>query len=263
MDRKTVKALAKNLRNAELKRKPVGALTATHPNMTVEDAYAVQYAAVETRIAEGGTLIGKKVGLTSRAMQDFLRVSEPDFGHLFADMLCDEETPVSVNRFLQPKVEAEIAFIMGEDLQGPGVTMMDVLRATAAVVPSFEVVDSRIANWKIKIQDTIADNGSSAAFLLGSQLVPVDAVNLKHVGLVLEKNGTVIDTAAGAAVLGHPAQAVAWLANALGRMGVGLKKGEIVLSGSFTKAYEVEAGDLFTATFSGLGSVKILFAGRK
>lgn len=259
MDQKTMKALAGNLRNAELKRKAVGALTATHPNMTVPEAYAVQRAAVEGRVAAGGVVVGKKVGLTSKAMQDMLKVSEPDFGHLFADMMYDEEVAVAVSSFLQPKIEAEIAFVMGEDIKGPGVTMADVLRATAAVVPSFEIIDSRIANWKIKIQDTIADNGSSAGFVLGSRLIPIGAVNLKYVGLVLEKNGRIIDTAAGAAVMGHPAQAVAWLANALSSMDIALHKGEIVLSGSLTQAYEVAAGDLFTATFGGLGSVKVRF----
>lgn len=259
MDQRTIQALAKNLRNAELKRKSVGALTATHPNMTVADAYAVQCAAVEDRLAKSGILVGKKVGLTSRAMQEMLKVDEPDFGHLFADMLYDEEVAVPVSHFILPKIEAEIAFVIGKDLKGPGVTMADVLRCTAAVVPSFEIIDSRISNWKIKIQDTIADNGSSAGFVVGSRLVPIDAVNLKHVGLVLEKNGTIIDTAAGAAVMGHPAQAVAWLANALGGMDKGLNKGDIVLSGSLTKAYGVTAGDMFIASFGGLGSVKVRF----
>ncbi len=260
MDTKTVNALAALLADAERGKKPLAPLTEQHPGMTIADAYQVQMAGVTARLASGGKLIGKKVGLTSKAMQNFLGVSEPDFGHLFADMLLDEETPVSLSRFMQPKIEAELAFVMGQDLAGPGVGIADVLRAAAAVVPSFEVIDSRVQDWKIKIQDTVADNGSSAALVLGSRLTPVDAVNLKYVGLVLEQNGRILETAAGAAILGHPAQAVAWLANALGRMGVPLKKGEVVLSGSFTKAFPVQAGDVFRATFGELGSVKIAFS---
>ncbi|MDR1659364.1 MAG: 2-keto-4-pentenoate hydratase [Desulfovibrio sp.] len=259
MDKKTVSALAQNMRNAELNRKAVGALTAAYPDLSIADAYMVQRAAVEERIRSGGTVIGKKVGLTSNAMQLALGVSEPDFGHLFADMLFDEEIPVPVSRFLQPRIEAEIAFVLGEDMKGPGVSIADVLRTTVSVVPSFEIIDSRIADWKIKIQDTIADNGSSAGFVLGSKLVPIGSVDLKYVGLVLQKNGSIIETAAGAAVMGHPARAVAWLANALAGMDVGLKRGEIVLSGSFTKAFDVAAGDVFTASFGGLGSVKVVF----
>lgn len=260
MDANKIQAVASLLAKAEKNATPVGPLTREFPDMTVADAYAVQMAGVKVALAAGRKVVGKKVGLTSKAMQEMLGVTEPDFGHLYADMALAEHAPVSIARFLQPKIEAELAFVMAEDVTGPGVTAVDILRATAAVVPSFEVIDSRVADWKIKIQDTIADNGSSAAFVAGSQLMPVNAVNLKYVGLVLEKNGLVLDTAAGAAILGHPAQSVAWLANALGTMGVPLKKGEIVLSGSFTKAYPVAAGDVFTATFGGLGSVSITFS---
>ena len=259
VDANRIQALAGMLIDAEKNVKPVDPLTGEFPEMPLADAYAVQMAGVKAKVAAGARIVGKKVGLTSRAMQDMLGVSEPDFGHLYADMVFEETVPVAMSRFLQPKIEAELAFVMGEDVTGPGVTSVDILRTTAAVVPSFEVIDSRIADWKIKIQDTVADNGSSGGFVLGSQLMPVDAVNLKYVGLVLEKNGQILDTAAGAAILGHPAQSVAWLANALGAIGVPLKKGEIVLSGSFTKAYPVAAGDVFTATFGGLGSVSISF----
>ncbi|MDR2574507.1 MAG: 2-oxopent-4-enoate hydratase [Desulfovibrio sp.] len=259
MDANKIQMLADILADAEKNAKPVEPLTEKFPDMTIANAYSVQLAGVKVKVASGGKIAGKKVGLTSKAMQEMLNVSEPDFGHLFADMAFREHMPVPISRFLQPKIEAELAFVMAEDVIGPGVTSADVLRATAAVVPSFEIIDSRVADWKIKIQDTIADNGSSGGFVTGSQLMPVDAVNLKYVGLVLEKNGLVLDTAAGAAIMGHPAQSVAWLANALGLMGVPLKKGEIVLSGSFTKAYPVAVGDVFNATFGGLGSVSIVF----
>ncbi len=251
--------LAESLRNAEKSRKAVGPLTEAEPGLSVADAYAVQMLNVSERLKAGGKIIGKKVGLTSKAMQTALGVSEPDFGHLFADMIFPEDAPLSVSAYLQPKIEAELAFIMGEDLKGPGVTLADALRGAAAVVPAFELIDSRVADWRIKIQDTIADNGSSAGLVLGGRLSPLCACNLKYVGLVLEKNGEIIDTAAGGAIMGHPANAVVWLANNLGAMGTPLRKGEIVLSGSFTKAYPVAPGDSFYAHFGDLGSVKISF----
>ncbi len=260
MEQSTIEQLAAALREAEISRKAVGPLTVSNSDISIEDAYAVQMCGVSDRLANGARIVGKKVGLTSRAMQQFLGVDEPDFGHLFDDMIFEEEETVELGQFLQPKVEAEIAFIMGEDLAGPGVTMADVLRTSVAVVPSFEIIASRISDWRIKIQDTIADNGSSAGLVLGGRLVPVDAVNLKYVGMVLEKNGKILETAAGAAVMGHPALAVAWLANKMGAMGTCLRKGEIVLSGSLTKAIEAAPGDVFTATFGGLGSVKVAFA---
>jgi len=174
-------------------------------------------------------------------------------------MVGEEELPISLSTMLQPKVEAEIAFVLKEELKGPGVTLTKVLQATEGVIPSFEIIDSRIKDWKIKIQDTIADNASSAMIVLGSQMVPVNDVDLKHMGLVLEKNGNIIDTAAGAAVLGHPALAVAWLANKLAQYDISLKPGEIILSGSLTKAYEITGEDIFMATFNGLGKVKVVF----
>ena len=256
----TIQQCADALRQAEAARKAIAPLTTVYAGLTQSDAYQIQMVNVQARLAAGAHIVGKKVGLTSRAMQQFLGVSEPDFGHLFDDMLFDQEQVLPRTSFLQPKVEAELAFIMGETLTGPGVTAADVLRTAAAVVPAFEIIASRIADWKIKIEDTIADNGSSAALVLGSRLMPVDAVDLKYVGMVLEKNGQILDTAAGAAVLGHPALAVAWLANKLGSMGIGLGKGEIVLAGSLTKAFEVAPGDIFTATFGGLGSVKAVFS---
>lgn len=260
MNTRTLPDLAKMLRAASASGNAVGALKDNNPWLSIADAYAIQMLNVDHRLKAGGKIIGKKVGLTSRAMQEFLGVNEPDFGHLFADMVYDENVPLSIGDFLQPKVEAELAFILGEDLKGPGVTLAGVLRACAGVMASFEVVDSRIADWKIRIEDTVADNGSGAGVVLGSELTPASGCNLKYVGLVLEKNGQIVDTAAGGAVLGHPGNAVAWLANTLGAMGTTLHKGEIILSGSFTKAYPVVAGDVFNAHFGGIGSVKISFA---
>lgn len=254
-----IEQLAGELRQAEAGLAPLPPLTSRFADMTIEDAYRIQMRNVAWRLENGARLVGKKVGLTSLAMQRFLGVDEPDFGHLFHDMVYDEELPLPLGRFLQPKIEAELAFVLAEDLAGPGVTVADVLRASAGVMASFEVIASRVADWKIKIQDTIADNGSSAALVLGSRLVPVSEVDLKHVGMVLERNGVIVETAAGAAVMGHPAAAVAWLANKLGAMGSGLSRGEIVLAGSLTKALEVAPGDVFTAAFAGVGAVKAVF----
>jgi 2-keto-4-pentenoate hydratase len=251
--------MAEALSEAEKTRQPIAPLTAGHPEMTLADAYAVQMLGVRARVAGGARIIGKKVGLTSRAMQRNIGVNEPDYGHLFSDMIRREGEPVSLSGLIQPKIEAELAFILAESIKGPGVSLADVLRNTAAVMPAFELIDSRIRNWEIGIQDTVADNGSSAGLLLGSGFTPVAGIDLKYVGLVLEKNGAVLATAAGAEILGNPAQSVAWLANALGANGIALEKGEIVLSGSFTQAFPVAAGEAFTATFGGLGRVGIAF----
>ncbi|GAV22988.1 2-keto-4-pentenoate hydratase [Carboxydothermus pertinax] len=234
-------------------------LTEIYPDITIRDAYQVQLINVDKKKALGHKVVGKKIGLTSRAMQQMLGVHEPDYGHVTDDMIGDEEVAISRSKLLQPKIEAEIAFVLKDRLVGPGVTLTKVLQATAGVIPVFEIIDSRIKDWKIKIQDTIADNASSAMVVLGSKLIPIDQVNLKYVGLVLEKNGEIIDTAAGAAVLGHPALAVAWLANKLSEFGIALEPGEIILSGSFTKAYEVTGNDHFVASFGPLGSVKVKF----
>ncbi len=234
-------------------------LTEIYPDITISDAYQIQLMNIDKKKDLGHKVVGKKIGLTSRAMQQMLGVHEPDYGQITDDMVGEEEIAISRSKLLQPRVEAEIAFILNNKLVGPGVTLTKVLQATAGVIPVFEIIDSRIKDWKIKIQDTVADNASSAMIVPGSKLVPVDQVNLKYVGLVLEKNGEIIDTAAGAAVLGHPALAVAWLVNKLSEFGIALEPGEIVLSGSLTKAYEVTGNDLFVANFGSLGSVKVKF----
>lgn len=260
MEQKQIKEAADLLYEAQKKLQPIGPLTEKYPDITVDEAYKVQLINVNRRVTEGEKIVGKKIGLTSRAMQKMLGVPEPDYGHLLDAMVGEEELPIKLSSLLQPKVEAEIAFILKDELKGPGVTLSKVLQATEGVIPAFEIIDSRVKDWKIKIQDTIADNASSAMVILGSEIVPVNNINLKYVGLVLEKNGRIIDTAAGAAVLGHPALAVAWLANKLAQYDISLKPGEIILSGSLTSAYEVTGNDVFTATFGGLGQVKSIFA---
>ncbi|MGC8660828.1 MAG: 2-keto-4-pentenoate hydratase, partial [Desulfomonilaceae bacterium] len=193
------------------------------------------------------------------AMQKLLGVSEPDYGQLFDHMLVMEGNPVPRNELILPKVEGEIAFVLKKDLKGPGITIADVLRASEGVMASIEIVDSRIKDWKIKLPDTIADNASSAGFVLGSRLVPVKEVDLRLLGMVFEKNGEIINTGAGAAVWGHPAASVAWLANSLAAFDDSLKAGEIILSGALTAAVDAQSNDSFLISFQHLGTVGVRF----
>jgi 2-keto-4-pentenoate hydratase len=255
-----VQGISRALLEAEGKRAPIAPLTTTHPDLKIDAAYQIQLAGVKTRLAAGRRVIGKKIGLTSKAMQDLLGVGEPDYGHLLDDMLVIEGQPCRRDGLLQPKVEGEVAFVMKRRLAGPGVHMADVLRATAGVMPALEIVDSRIRDWKIKLVDTVADNASSARFVLGSRLLPAETFDLRLIGMCLEKNGLVVNSGAGVAVWGHPAAAVAWLANKLAEFGSALEEGEIVLSGAVTAAVDVGPGDVVQAHFDRLGSVTAKFA---
>lgn len=252
-------ALSEALLAADSRRTPVDPLTASAPALSVDDAYRVQLASVKARIARGRRIIGKKIGLTSKAMQDLLGVREPDYGHLLDDMLLLEGEPCTRSDLILPKVEGEVAFVLKSRLRGPGLHVADVLRATEGVMASLEIVDSRIRDWKIKLADTVADNASSARFVLGSRLLPVQELDLRRVGMYLAKNGQVVNSGAGVAVWGHPAAAVAWLANKLAAFDVALEPGEIVLSGAVTAAVSVEAGDVVEASFDRLGSVTVRF----
>lgn len=256
-----IQTIARDLHHAETQVTPIDALTATYPGITVEDAYAIQRAGIDLRCAgKAHTVVGKKIGLTSVAMQKLLGVDEPDFGHLLDHMLVVEGQAIPASQLLLPKVEGEVAFVLKHALRGPGVTFADVLRATEGVMASIEIVDSRIRDWKIKLPDTIADNASSARFVLGSRMLPVHKVDLRLVGMVLEKNGEVVSTGAGAAVWGHPAASVAWLANRLAPFDIALEAGEIILSGALTAAVDAQPGDTFHVAFQELGSVGVRFS---
>ncbi|MEL7569591.1 MAG: 2-keto-4-pentenoate hydratase [Eubacteriaceae bacterium] len=260
MNNEQIKKAADMLYQAEKTRIPVDLISAQYPEATAEDAYNIQLKYVERRIADDKVkIIGKKIGLTSEAMRIMIGVDEPDYGHLFEDMYYEMEVPIDISQMLAPRIESEIAFVLCKELKGPGVKVTDVIEATAGVISSFEIIDSRFNDPKIKFVDTVSDNGSSARVILGTNITDIKSVDLRTTGLVLEKNGKIIDTAAGAAVLGNPAVAVAWLANKLYKYGISLKPGEIILSGSLTKAYEIKPGDVFTATFAGLGAVKAVF----
>jgi 2-keto-4-pentenoate hydratase len=254
------RVIAELLYEAQRSLTPVEPLTETWPDLTIEKAYAVQLDGVAIRCQRDSLkVVGKKIGLTSLAMQKLIGVNEPDYGHLFDRMLVREGEPVCCSRLFLPKVEGEICFVLKRRLLGPGVTIADVLRATEGVMAAIEIVDTRVKDWKIKLEDTIADNGSSALFVLGARLVDPSDLDLRLVGMVMEKNGEVVSTGAGAAVFGHPAASVAWLANKLGEYGLALEEGEIILSGALTAAVQAGPADNFLMSFGGLGTVGVRF----
>ena len=253
------KKAAQLLRDAELGRYQIDMLTLEHPEMTVEDAYAIQLENVRRREAAGERVVGMKIGLTSTGMQQLLNVHEPDYGHLFDTMLLLEGETCPVSQLIQPKVEGELSFCLGKTLQGPGITVADVYDATQWVTPSIEIVDSRIKNWKIKLADTIADNGSSARFVLGGRMTPIGAVDMRLTGMTLEQNGVLVSSGTTAEVWGSPAASVAWLANKLGQFGIALRAGSVVMAGAVTAAVPARAGDVFTVSFQGMGSVSVRF----
>ena len=249
-----ISKIAKDLLGAARTLEPLDPLSDTYPEISTDDAYKIQLAVIEHRVAIGHKIIGKKIGLTSPAIQTMLNVNEPDYGHLLDDMILYEGEPLVTSRLIQPRIEGEIAFILKSDLAGPGVTPSDVVRSTDAVTAALEIIDSRVRDWKIKIQDTVADNASSAAFVLGSKMVSPKNIDLRYVGFVMLKNGRLAATGAGAAVLGSPIQSVAWLANKMGEYGITLKAGEIILSGSAIAAIPVAQGDSIQLTVDRLGT---------
>ena len=252
-------ALAADLAQAERSRVPLGPLTAAHPDIDVVDAYEIALINIRQRVAEGAVVVGHKVGLSSEAMQKMMGVDEPDYGHLLADMEVFEDVPVAAGRYLYPRVEVEVGFILADDLPGAGCTEDDVLAATAAFAPSIELIDTRIKDWKIALCDTIADNASSAGFVLGAARVSPKDIDIKGIDAVLTRNGEVVAEGRSDAVLGNPVTAVAWLARKVDSFGVRLKAGDIVLPGSCTRAIDARPGDEFVADFAGLGSVRLSF----
>ncbi|KAA1431783.1 2-keto-4-pentenoate hydratase [Mycolicibacter arupensis] len=251
--------LAAELAQAERSRVPISPLTAAQPGIDVVDAYEIQLINIRQRIAEGARVVGHKVGLSSEAMQQMMGVDEPDYGHLLNEMQVFEDKPVNASNYLYPRVEVEVAFILAKDLPGADCTEEDVLAATEAFAPAIELIDSRISDWKIKLCDTIADNASSAGFVLGKQRVKPGAIDIRAIDASLTKNGEVVAEGRSDAVLGNPVTAVAWLARKVESFGVRLKAGDIVLPGTATRAIDVHAGDDCVADFTGLGSVRLVF----
>ena len=259
LTREQIHQEARQLYEAEKDKRVLRPFTEKYSQIDPEESYRIQLALIEMKQADGAKVVGKKIGLTSKAMQKMLNVDQPDYGHLLDNMLLHDAAAFRVTELIQPKIEPEIAFILDRDLKGPGVTPTQVLAATRFIVPALEIIDSRIEGWKIKLCDTIADNASSARVVLGNSPKRVDEFDLKLVGMVLEKNGDIVQTGAGGAVLGHPAVAVAWLANAVGKFGVSLGAGEVIMPGALCAAADVGAGDLLQASFDGLGTVSVRF----
>ena len=260
METTLIERLGDRLYDALVAREAIAPLSAQHEDLTVRDAYQIQQRFVQRRLDAGETVVGKKIGVTSKAVMDMLGVYQPDFGYLLSGMVYGEGERIPLDTLIQPKAEGEIAFVLKRDLTGPGVTNAMVLAATECVMPCFEIVDSRIRDWKIKIGDTVADNASCGVFVLGDRAVSPRRVDLATCGMVLEKNGEVIGTGAGAAALGSPVNAIAWLANTLGEFGIPLKAGEVVLSAALAAMATIQAGDSFRVSIGGIGACSVRFA---
>ncbi len=251
--------VASALREAEASRKPIAPLASRWPEIDVADAYEIQRANIEHRLRGGATVRGHKVGLSSRAMQEMMGVREPDYGHLLDDMFVFEGARVPCTDLIQPRVEIEVAFVLGAPLPKRGCNAADVIRATEFILPAIEIIDSRIADWQIGITDTIADNASSARVVLGGNPVRLEDVDVRSIGAALSCNGNIVETGTAAAVLGNPVTSVAWLAETIGRFDVSIEAGHVVLPGSCTRAVPVTAGDSVRADFDRLGPVEVAF----
>lgn len=260
-----ISAAALSLDEAERTRRQTGLMSLRFPQMTMDDAYAVQAAWVERKRAAGRAIIGWKIGLTSKAMQYALDIDTPDSGVLFDDMRFDDGSTIPKDRFIQPRIEAEIAFVMRAGLKGPDVTVFDVLNATDYIVPALEILDTRILRVDPQtkkartIVDTISDNAANAGIVTGGRAMRPDQVDLRWVGAIVSRNGQVEETGLGAGVLNHPARGIAWLANRLASYGSEIKAGQIVLAGSFIRPVEARHGDTITADYGPLGTVSCFF----
>ena len=254
-----IQTVARKLLDAELFRQPIAPLTESETQITADDAYRIQLHQIQQKVSEGAVVKGLKIGLTSKVMQEMLNVHTPDYGFILDSMVFSEADKVDPEQFIQPKVEFEIAFVFKKSLKGPGVTIEDVVDATDYVVPSIEIIDSRIANWRIKFEDTVADNGSSAGAVLGSKRTSLSEIDIAKIGMSVYKNDDCIDTASSDAVLGSPLNAVVWLANEVSRYDISIQPGMFVLSGALSKALPFTNGDRFKADFGELGEVSISF----
>ncbi len=236
-------------------RSPGEPVMALFPDADVADAYAIQRVQVQHWVANGDVILGHKVGLTSVAMQRQANVNQPDYGHLLRDMFYLEHQPIPHDQFMQPRVEPEIAFVLSRKLEGPGVTVGDAMRAIDFALPALEIIDSRIKDWNNTIVDTIADNASSGGVVLGGSPVSPQRFDLRLAGCVLYRNGELVASGAGGAVLGSPINSLVWLANTVGPLGVALEPGHVIMPGSMTRAQPMRPGDTMMTKIAGLGSV--------
>jgi 2-oxo-hept-3-ene-1,7-dioate hydratase len=262
----TINALARQLYDARKARTPLRHFSKQHPGMTIDDGYAIQRAWVALEVADGRTVKGRKIGLTSRAMQQSSQIDEPDYAPLMDDMFFSQGGDIPASRFIAPRVEVELAFILGKPLKGPNVTIFDVLSATDYVTPAIEIIDARIEQFDRdtkamrKVFDTISDFAANAGIVLGGRPVRPMDVDLRWVGAMLFKNGVIEETGLAAAVLNHPATGVAWLANKIAPHGEQLNAGDVVLAGSFTRPANAVAGDNFHADYGPLGTISFRFS---
>jgi 2-oxo-hept-3-ene-1,7-dioate hydratase len=265
LTKEQIVAAANTLDQAEKTRTPTRQFSLQYPSMTVDDAYAIQNTWADIKYAAGRTLLGRKIGLTSRAMQQSVNITEPDHGSLFDDMFFADGATIPLDRFIGLRVEVELAFVLGQDLTGPGCTIFDVLRATEYVTPALELLDARVqmtdpeTGHQRTIVDTIADNAADAGIVTGGRVVRPHDVDLRWVSALLYRNGVIEESGVAAAVLNHPANGVAWLANKLAPLGVSLKAGQVILAGSFTRPVWVRPGDTFHADYGPLGSIACNF----
>ena len=262
MEDTQIRRLGDELYDALRLRRTLVPLTDRHPDIAIDDAYHISLHMLSRREADGEKVVGKKIGVTSKPVQDMLNVHQPDFGFLTDTMHYPDGATIALTEagLMQPRAEGEIAFMLKADLCGPGVTKDDVLAATAWVAPCFEIVDSRIDDWKIKIQDTVADNASCGVFVVGAQHTDPAGLDLATVRMRMTRNGEPAGEGLGSAVQGHPAEAVAWLANTLGAFGIPFRAGELILSGSLAPLIPARAGDRFEMEIEGLGSCSVTFS---
>jgi len=265
LDASIIQQAAARLDTAERSRQQIRQFSLDYPNITIEDAYAIQRAWIEQKIKNGRKLVGHKIGLTSRAMQVSSNITEPDYGALLDDMLFDEGSDIPFERFIVPRVEVELAFILGKPLKGPNVSIFDVLEATEWVIPALEIIDARIQQidpeTKVtrKVFDTISDNAANGGVVMGGRAVRPTEIDLRKVPAVLYRNGVIEESGVSAAVLNHPAKGVAWLANKLAPYDVTLQPGQIILGGSFTRPVAASPGDTFHVDYDMLGSIACRF----
>jgi 2-oxo-hept-3-ene-1,7-dioate hydratase len=255
---KQIRAAAEALLKAEQSKVPTPQLSKLFPEMGIEDAYRVQDLWTDARIATGARVVGHKIGLTSRAMQMASKMTEPDYGRILDDALFNDGAVVSAKSFLKPRLEVELAFIMAEDLEGAGKRIYDVMRATEMIVPALEIIDYRTEVPR-SIVDTIADNAAFGALVVGGRTVRPFDIDVRWVGATLSKNGIIEESGVSAAVMGHPAAGIAWLVNKLYAVGAGLKKGQIVLAGSFTRPVDIAPGDVIQVDYGPLGGIGVSF----
>jgi len=252
------RAAAQSLLTAEESRVPIPQLSKTFPQIEIEDAYRIQDFWAEGRIAKGARVAGHKIGLTSRAMQMASKMTEPDYGRILDDALFNDGAQIRADIFIKPRLEVELAFIMGEDLRGPNARIYDVMRATEFIVPALEIIDYRTEVPRA-ITDTIADNAAFGAIVVGGRVIRPMDVDIRWIGATLSKNGIIEESGVSAAVMGHPAAGIAWLVNKLHAVGGKLEKGQIVLAGSFTRPVDIAAGDVIHADYGPVGAIGVAF----